>query len=416
MVQIFLAHASEDKAKVMELYEHLKKKGYKPWLDKKDLLGGQLWDDEIKKAINSSDVFLACLSQRSVEKQGYVQKEFRMALQKCGELPDGKIYLIPLRLDDCEIPNLRQREYGVNIRDYQWVDLFEPDGFEQLVKSIDYHFPVDRTPKAGKTQLVYLGNSANIKLVYIPGGSFLMGAPENEEGSSNSEKPQHTVTVPECWMSRFLVTQAQYEAVMGNNPSSSSLGGNNPVEQVSWHDAIAFCRKASQKTGMNFRLPSEAEWEYACRAGTTTPFYFGKSISGDQANFHKEGTTPVGKYPINAFGLCDMHGNVWEWCQDYWHGNYKGAPDDGSAWLEAGKDLIRVLRGGSWRFDPEYSRSAYRFKLPFGHRDDNIGFRVVCSRLPDSIKSTEKKKIVYADSTEVTNDGEIKNILSAGTF
>ena len=326
-----MAHAKEDKAKVFQLYDRLKQQGYHPWLDKKDLLGGQLWDDEIKKAISSSDVFLACLSKRSVEKQGYVQKEFRMALQKCGDLPEGKIYLIPLRLDDCEIPNLHQREYGLNIRDYQWIDYFEDDGFGRLVKSIDYHFSLSsntsnqaelsdiadpnsaeayldrlnrleaahleaearfaqetmeaqamaRRVKAPKEIAINLDNGVTLELVHIPGGTFLMGAPDIEEDSKDYERPQHEVTVPEFWMGKYQVTQAQYQAVIGSNPSKC-LGNFRPVECVSWNDAVEVCEKLSQKTGETIRLPSEAEWEYACRAGTTTSYYFGDSLSKEQ--------------------------------------------------------------------------------------------------------------------------------------
>ena len=422
MIRIFLAHAKEDKAKVFELYDRLKQRGYQPWLDKKDLLGGQLWDDEIKKAIDSSDIFIACLSKRSVKKQGYVQKEFRMALQKCGNMPEGKIYLIPLRLDDCEIPNLRQREYGLNIRDYQWVDLFEPDGFEQLVRSIDHYFPVpkrsdsskldnpnsdeayfdrlnrlqaadlevmnrfaqetmmaqamDKGSESPKQKTIDLGNGVTLEVMCIPGGTFLMGSSENEEISLNSEKPQHKVTVPEFWMGKYPLTQAQYSAVTGKNPSHFK-GDDLPVEQVSWYDAVEFCKQLSRKTGKHYRLPSEAEWEYACRAGTNTCYFFGNELTGKQANFKGSKTIPVGKYPANAFGLYDMHGNVWEWCQDYWHGNYDGAPTDGSAWIKDGYDEYRVMRGGSWAFNLVLCRSARRYDYRPGSCYDYIGFRVV---------------------------------------
>jgi hypothetical protein len=139
-IRIFLAHASEDIVAVVELYERLRQQGYKPWLDKKDLLPGQNWRVEIPKAIEKSDVFLACLSQKSIAKNGYVQREFRMALNNCADKPPGGIYLIPLRLDDCEISDLRQEEYGINLRDYQWLDYWESDGFEKLVRSIELHF------------------------------------------------------------------------------------------------------------------------------------------------------------------------------------------------------------------------------------------------------------------------------------
>ena len=141
MIRIFLAHASEDKDSVIHLYNLLSQKGFRPWLDKIDLLPGQKWRTEIPKAIRNSDIFIACLSHCSVAKKGYIQREFRIALNKCAEVPAGKIYLIPLRLDNCSIPELRQEEFGIDFRDYQWVDLFEPDGFDRLVQTIKYYFP-----------------------------------------------------------------------------------------------------------------------------------------------------------------------------------------------------------------------------------------------------------------------------------
>ena len=170
-------------------------------------------------------------------------------------------------------------------------------------------------------------------------------------------------------------------------------GANRPVEQVSWHDAVEFCARLSKQTGREYRLPSEAEWEYACRAGTTTPFHFGEMISTDLANYdgndtygsgskgqYREQTTDVGSFPANAFGLYDMHGNVWEWCEDTWHKNYNGAPIDGSAWVSNNENYSRLLRGGSWFFFPEFCRSAFRSNNdPGGWQLINIGFRVVCA-------------------------------------
>ena len=139
-IRIFLAHAKEDKDAVIGLYDRLKQQGYQPWLDEKDLLPGQNWGDEIPKAIRESDIFIACLSKLSVAKQSYVQREFRMALNELADKPPGTIYLIPLRLDDCQIPELRQNEYGINFQDYHWLDYFEPDGFERLVKALKHQF------------------------------------------------------------------------------------------------------------------------------------------------------------------------------------------------------------------------------------------------------------------------------------
>ncbi len=237
-----------------------------------------------------------------------------------------------------------------------------------------------------------LVNGVILEMIYIPGGTFMMGSPENEEGRRDKESPQHQVTLQPFYMSKYLITQSQYKAIMGKNPSYFK-GGKRPVECVSWYDAAEFCQKLSQETGKNYELPSESQWEYVCRAGTTTPFYFGETITSELVNFNgnytyadapkgkfREQTTDVGSFPPNAFGLYDMHGNVWEWCADDWHKNYKGAPSDGTAWLEnEEKEHYTVLRGGSWLGIPTLCRSAFRNN--YNRRDDHdyfIGFRVVC--------------------------------------
>ena len=184
------------------------------------------------------------------------------------------------------------------------------------------------------------------------------------------------------------MTQAQYQAIMGENPARFK-GANRPVEKVSWNNAVDFCQKLSQKTGNNYKLPSEAQWEYACRARTTTPFYFGESITPDLVNCngnypyasapkgqYRKQTTEVGTFPPNAFGLYDMHGNVWEWCEDNWHENYINAPINGSALISLSD--YKVLRGGSWVSDPPYCRSAVRRIFNRAYGDSYIGFRVVC--------------------------------------
>ncbi|MTJ52664.1 formylglycine-generating enzyme family protein [Anabaena sp. UHCC 0253] len=242
-----------------------------------------------------------------------------------------------------------------------------------------------------------LGNNITLEMVEIPGGSFTMGSPASEKGRSDDEGSQHEVNVPAFAMGRFAVTQEQYQQIMGKNPSnfkkddgSTSLTKQRPVEQVSWNDAVDFCKKLSEKTGLKYRLPSEAEWEYACRGRTTTPFHFGETITSDLANYRgtetyasepkgkfREETIEVGSFPPNSFGLYDMHGNVWEWCQDDWHDNYTNAPKYGSAWTSL-SDSVKVLRGGSWFSNPEGCRSADR---NYNVRDDrflNFGFRVVC--------------------------------------
>jgi formylglycine-generating enzyme required for sulfatase activity len=231
-------------------------------------------------------------------------------------------------------------------------------------------------------------NGVKLEMIYVPGGEFTMGSDKYD-----SEKPPHKVTVPAFYIGKFQVTQAQWKAVMGDKLKPGFKGDDNlPMESVSWDDAREFCQKLQELTKKAYRLPSEAEWEYACRADTTTEFAFGDSLSSKQANFdgnypygdaskavYRKKTTPVGSYDPNAFGLYDMHGNVWEWCEDVWHDNYKGAPTDGSAWLSGGDSSRRVLRGGSWSNDGDDCRSAYRNYYEPGVRVNVIGFRVVVS-------------------------------------
>ena len=245
-----------------------------------------------------------------------------------------------------------------------------------------------------------LGNGIGMDMILVPAGRFLMGSPEDEPERSESEGPQHWVSVPRFFMGRYPVTQAQWQAVASLplaeqelDPAPSRFkGANRPVEQVSWYDAIEFCQRLAQHSKRPYRLPSEAEWEYACRAKTTTPFFFGKSISADVANYdsrsafaegptgeYRKETTPVGSFFANAFGLWDMHGNVDEWCSDPWHRSYKGAPTDGRVWIEGGDGMYKTIRGGSWDDPPRHCRSACRGKGDPNFARDDLGFRVCCS-------------------------------------
>nr|WP_293078612.1 formylglycine-generating enzyme family protein [Okeania sp. SIO3B5] len=281
-----------------------------------------------------------------------------------------------------------------------------------------HRFRIKRQKQKFRGYKEYIGD-VPLEMFLIPNGTFTMGAPESEEGSSDNERPQHNVTISEFLMGRYLITQEQWSSIASRTDLKINLDLNpdpshfkepyqdidrwqRPVEQVNWYEAVEFCKRLSKLTGRNYRLPSEAEWEYACRAGTTTPFHFGETIATDLANYrgtdyeekkrsgsygrgakgeYRHQTTPAGYFKVaNSFGLSDMHGNLWEWCADDWHDNYENAPSDGKPWLN-GDDSRSPVRGGSWNNYPNFCRSAIRYINPWRvtHILD-IGFRIVCDR------------------------------------
>ena len=254
-------------------------------------------------------------------------------------------------------------------------------------------------------------NATSLTMLWIPPGRFWMGSPEEESERRTNEGPQHLVQLQGFFLSQTPITQAQWRQVADWKPNkgerawskklnpnpSHFKGDQRPVEQVSWDDAMEFCHRLSHRSGRHYTLPSEAQWEYACRAGTISPFHCGSTISSKLANYdgtkvygdgekgeYRQQTMDVASFPANPWGLHDTHGNVWEWCADHWHDNYEGAPEDGGAWLEEGakenknETRYRLLRGGSWFNHPRVCRSAFRFYGRPGFRDDGIGFRVCC--------------------------------------
>ncbi|WP_446340919.1 formylglycine-generating enzyme family protein [Coleofasciculus chthonoplastes] len=261
----------------------------------------------------------------------------------------------------------------------------------------------------------FLEENIGLEMTLIPGGTFLMGSPEDEPERNNNESPQHRVTVPSFFMGRYPITQAQWRVVAGWEPVERELDlepsyfkedppkkldefklkafsrWDRPVERVSWYDAKEFCARLSQRTKKEYRLSTETEWEYACRAGTTTPFHFGKIITTDYVNYngnytygespkgeYRGQTTPVGYFKVaNAFGLYDMHGNVFEWCEDDYYDSYENAPTNGSAWLSKYKNNTKIRRGGSWRYYPLNCRCAYRYGFNPDFKSAYIGLRVV---------------------------------------
>ena len=246
-----------------------------------------------------------------------------------------------------------------------------------------------------------LDDEVVLEMAVIPSGTFLMGASENEEGRIEDELPQHYVNVNFFLLGKYPVTQAQWRFVsclpriereLEHNPSRFE-GVDYPVDTVSWKDVLEFCARLSTKTGYTYRLPSEAEWEYACRATTENPFHFGETITSKLANYNgrksyayegegifRQQTTPIDYFRFpNSFGLYDMHGNVWEWCGDPWHNSYEEAPTHGIVWTSNGEKSYRVMRGGSWNSSPIFCRSGYRMKGELEQRGDGIGFRVARS-------------------------------------
>ncbi len=395
MFDIFLAHNTADKPKVRAIAEQLKRRGLKPWLDEEQIAPGRSFQEEIQKVIplvQSAAIFIG------LEGLGKWQVwELRSLISQCVE---EDISIIPVLLPGVDGVPERFRF----LKEFNWVSFEKIDdaaalcrlewgitGIKPSVQSSkeEVKLSANAIPDRSHSQAQYftenLGKGITLDMVYIPGGTFMMGSPEGE--GENNEKPQHEVTVQAFYIGKYPITQAQYQQIMGKNPSRFQ-GDERPVETVSWDDAVEFCQRLSKQTGQEYRLPTEAQWEYACRAGTKSAFYFGSELTPTLAKcktnaliawatlFHGE-TVNVGQFLPNAFGLYDMHGNVWEWCEDDWHENYNGAPNDGVAWLSEYMSE-KVIRSGSWITYPDECRSAYRSQQDRGYRDSDLGLRVVC--------------------------------------
>ncbi len=384
--KVFISYAKEDYTIARRLYNDLKKAGVKPWLDDEDLLPGQNWKLAIKKAIESSTHCLVLLSSKSVSKRGYVQNEFKLALDVLDECSDDDIYIIPVRVDDCE-PGYDR------LRDLHWVDLFQ--SYEKSLKKILRVFGAGEetlNKEARESDEIYTRSIPDVitseksgyELVRIPGGVFMMGSPADEKGRWDRESPLHEVQVPEFCMGRYPVTIEEYERYLAANsnasdpPDWSDLRFNQPgqpVIGVSWEDA----KRYAAWSGLH--LPSEAQWEYACRAGSETRYYTGDSEADlDRAGWYEENSGdrlhPVGEKEPNACGLYDMHGNVWEWVEDDFHEDYSNAPSDGSAWVDNPRGSDRVLRGGGWYYPARNCRTANRVRNLPAFRNRCVGFRL----------------------------------------
>jgi formylglycine-generating enzyme required for sulfatase activity len=388
---VFLCHNSKDKPQVKKIAEQLQQYDLKPWLDIWELPPGRSWQRLLEKQIeqiSSAAVF--------VGEDGFGPWQQQELYAFLSEFVDRDCPVIPVLL-----PNAPTKpELPVFLRQFTWVDfrISDPDPMYRLrwgitgkkpqltnsapsLSPLVIPSPVISIPQSPSSFTETLPGNIKLEMVKIPAGTFLMGSADNDEDTDDDEKPQHQVNLQEFYLGKYPITQEQYQAIMGNNPSKFKDNPKNPVEKVSWNDAQEFCQKLNEKTGNIYRLPSEAEWEYACRAGSQTRYYFGddEKVLGEYA-WHGENagsnTHPVGQKKANKWGLFDMSGNVWEWCEDGWHKNYENAPTDGSAWNDNHSQTNRrVRRGGSWYRNPRNCRSACRNY--YGYRYSSYGFRVV---------------------------------------
>jgi formylglycine-generating enzyme required for sulfatase activity len=388
---VFLCHNSVDKPQVKKIAEQLQQYDLKPWLDIWELPPGRSWQRLLEKQIeqiSSAAVF--------VGEDGFGPWQKQELYAFLSEFVNRDCPVIPILL-----PNAPTKpELPVFLRQFTWVDFrkSDPDPMYQLRWGITGKKPPKNASPSSSSQVSQslqiltetLPGNIKLEMVKIPAGSFLMGTEEAEvirlckEYETDwfkKEMPQHRVNLQEFYLGKYPITQEQYQAIMGNNPSKFKDNPKNPVEIVSWDNAKAFCQKLSEKTGKKYRLPSEAEWEYACRAGTQTRYYFGddEKLLGEYAWYSENSgskTHPVGQKKPNNWGLFDMSGNVWEWCQDGWHNNYENSPKNGTAWNDNhSQTRNRVIRGGAWSNSPRDCRSASRYYV--GNRFYYYGFRVV---------------------------------------
>jgi len=411
MADIFISYAREDGERAKRLAEALEQQGWSVWWDP-DIHPGETWDEVIERELDAARCVTVLWSKRSALKE-WVRAEATEGL-------DRRI-LVPALIEEVKPPLRFRHVQAAPLMDWNGDDGHE--GFERLLKALSAKLgapPQPQTPTqqrsvaqelpkprpGGEKQPIPAASAAKEpsdpqslpdfsvfrdidepwcpEMVLLPAGEFMMGSPDTDEEADACEKPHRKVTISTRFaIGLYPVTFAEYDrfcdAAGRDKPEDEDWGrGRRPVINVSWDDAKAYVEWLGKETGKPYRLPSEAEWEYACRAGTTTRYSCGDTITEKDANFDaKVGKTKeVGSYPANPWGLYDMHGNVWEWLEDVWHDTYRGAPDDGGAWTKGGDSDHRVLRGGSWCYFSGILRSAERDWNNPVNRGDGSGFRV----------------------------------------
>ena len=374
MVQVFLCHASADSVPVEALYQRLQSRGFQPWMASLDLLPNQQWQQEIPRVLKDAEVVIVFFSRQSVATQCAVPCAFHLARETLEALPAGAIPTLAIRLDHCDVP-----EPFVPL---PWTEVSTQEGFERIVHALqDALGPRQQLASAPSSASAWprtLRNSLGMVCMLMPAGTFVMGA--SDDVADLDEQPVHQVTLTQpFYLGKYAVTQGQWEAVMGENPSAFQGDPYRPVEQVSWEDVQAFlARLHGREGGAPYRLPTEAEWEYACRAGSTTAYSCGDDprVLGEYAWYWDTSDVElhaIGQLKSNAWGLHDMHGNVQEWVQD-WYGAYpaKSVTDP----LGPAMGSLRILRGGSWYDEAEFCRSAARYSASPSDRYPDVGFRL----------------------------------------
>ena len=384
-LRVFLCHATSDKPAVRELHRRLTADGFAPWLDEEDLLPGHDWQYEIPKAVRQSDVVIVCLSPQASNKAGYVQKEIKFALDAADEQPEGTIFLIPLKLAECTVPDRLSR--------WQWVYLFSPNGYERLLRALRQRAAdLDVPPSAPALNAMTWGG---LQFVRVPAGKFLMGSKDDNKLASDDERPQHTVEIAyDYWIGKYPVTNKQFAQFVASAQYQFDQGdwqkkANHPVINATWRDAMAYCQWLNETLrgelkGQTLRLPTEAEWEKAARGTQGYEWPWGNEFDQSKCNSSEGGkgsTTSVDDYSSRGdspYGAADMAGNVLEWCHSiYKPYSYSYQADDGRE-NESGSEW-RVLRGGAFGRDRGYARCAFRNDAHPDIRRDDLGWRVVVS-------------------------------------
>ena len=390
-LSIFLCHAQEDKPKIRELYQRLCRESVDPWLDEVKLLPGQEWSAELPKAVHNADLVLVCLSKKSVNKRGFIQKEIALALDAAEKQPEGSIFIIPAKIEECEIPHRLGKWQGVN--------LFEETGWERLSLTFqlcaeslglswrNISLPLEDTKVSnirgqstiGKEHVTLAEEKfilGDVEFVKVLSGKFLIGSNHDNGLAYSWEMPQHACEIPyNFWMARYLVTNRQYDSFAKSVGIQHSMKNwkskmDHPVSRVSWEDAIQYCYWLNSElsgdlpSGYVLRLPTEVEWEKAARGENGNEWPWGNVFDKDKCNSYESSlgdTTPIGLYSPQGdspYGCADMAGNVWEWT----HTLYKPYPyraRDGRE--DENISGPRVLRGGSFYSNIRATRCAFRF-------------------------------------------------------